>query len=187
MYVARSHRKAPVTDIKLNSKKFLSRFVSERWKQKIVGIVVLRVTQQLVKLWLHFVLHFVQSTGTLSVEQQFFCLLVYYGTYGGFRPTFRDYISFPSLRVKHELFGQLDSLRCDIGSPETSVSNHRTPRNNPEDEFSSSAAKAFNHSQCRTTFTGVGKHGILNGAVRQGGWTWGTVPYGNYQWPRLMF
>jgi hypothetical protein len=45
------------------------------------------------------------------------CLLGYCAAYGSLKPTFLDYLSVLSLRV----------------SPETSVSNHLTPHNNPED------------------------------------------------------
>jgi hypothetical protein len=59
---------------------------------------------------------------------EFFRLLGYYPTWGDLKPTFRDYLSVPSSRAK------LSFLKMGpIGSPETSVLNHLTLRNSPED------------------------------------------------------
>jgi hypothetical protein len=51
------------------------------------------------------------------------------GAWGSFNPTFRDYLSVPSSRTK--MYETIED--GPVGSPETSVSNHITPHNNPED------------------------------------------------------
>jgi hypothetical protein len=52
--------------------------------------------------------------------------------WGSLTPTFRDYLSVPSSRVKLSL--DILTLKYGkIGSPKTSVSNNITPRNNPND------------------------------------------------------
>jgi hypothetical protein len=61
---------------------------------------------------------------------ELFRLLGYYAEYGGLKLTFRDYILVPSSN------GQGVSwllMMGPLGSPETSVLNHVTLRNNPED------------------------------------------------------
>ena len=55
---------------------------------------------------------------------EFIRLLGYYEAYGGLKPMFRDYLSVPFL---------WPLKMGPIGSHETSVPRHLTPRNNPED------------------------------------------------------
>ena len=51
----------------------------------------------------------------------------------GFKPTFRDYLSVPSSRVKVSSWTAWPLKMGPIGSRETSVLNQITPRNSPED------------------------------------------------------
>ena len=70
--------------------------------------------------------HYLYDTAQQNSLYGFFRLLGYYTSYGGLKRTFRHYLSAPPLR---------DSLKVEqIGSPETFVSNHLTPRNTPEEE-----------------------------------------------------
>ena len=55
-----------------------------------------------------------------------FRLLGYYSAWSGLKPTFRDSLSAPSSRTLWPLNME------PTGNPKTSVSNHLTPRNNPE-------------------------------------------------------
>jgi hypothetical protein len=60
---------------------------------------------------------------------EFFRLLRYCAAWGGLKPTFQDYLSVTSSRVKEHL----DPWKMGpSGSLETSVSKHLTSRNNPE-------------------------------------------------------
>ena len=63
---------------------------------------------------------------------QFFRLLGYYVAYSDLKPTFRDYISVPYLRVK--LCVSLTPENRTMTSPETSASSRLRPRNNPPEE-----------------------------------------------------
>ena len=64
---------------------------------------------------------------------EFSCLLGYYAAWSGFKPTFRDYLSVPSSRVKVSSWTAWPLKMGPIGSRETSVLNQITPRNSPED------------------------------------------------------
>ena len=66
---------------------------------------------------------------------EFFCLLGRYAAWGGFKPTFRDYILVPSSRVK---LSYLKSLTLEVETDRYSrnvglISNRLTPRNDLED------------------------------------------------------
>ena len=82
------------------------------------------------------VLSFICRNAKHVIVFEFFHLLVYYAVYGSLIPTFRDYLLILSSWTAWALKMGL------ISSPETSTSNHRTPRDNPED-----GRTHFNHGE----------------------------------------
>jgi hypothetical protein len=68
-----------------------------------------------------------------TVSDEFFRLLDYYLAWEEFKPTFRNYISVTSSTAKMSKKTPWPLKAVPICSPETSVSNYLTQRNNPED------------------------------------------------------